>query len=57
MKTIILAILKEVDEDIAKLMLEEERGYVRWSLLTDPTNTILNWQRMRDDRKRYAEDK
>jgi hypothetical protein len=51
---LIRKILEEVDPDIKEIMLavgENEPNYENFQLLTDPANTILNWQAMRDRKK------
>jgi hypothetical protein len=49
MTKLIHTLLREVDRDIRKAMLEkDEDGYEAWEHLPDATNTILAWQAMRE---------
>lgn len=61
MKPLILAVLKDVDEDIGEIMLSNSTvhsgvyedgdtvgNHKLWELLNNPVDTILKWQELRD---------
>jgi len=49
MNKLIRKLLEEVDRDIRTAMLAKDKdGYEAWEHLPDATNTILNWQALRD---------
>lgn len=55
LKKIIDKLLKEVDEDIAEIMTRSATGSIPyWELLNSPVLTIIEWQRMRNDKKKDA---
>lgn len=47
-RTVIVKLLGEVDDDIREEMLTVDGDCEKWQLLPDPANTILGWQYMRD---------
>jgi hypothetical protein len=52
-REIIANLLEEVDADIRELMLKNDpkENMAAYMFLTDPANTILGWQAMRDRKK------
>ncbi len=55
LKDIIDKLLKEVDEDIAEIMTRSATGSILyWELLNSPALTIIEWQRMRNDKKEFS---
>ena len=63
LKKTIEKLLEEVDEDIKETMLTKEfdnestykESYYAWELTSSPILTIIEWQRMRNEKKKGSE--
>lgn len=53
MKEIMEKLLEEVDIDIKEAMMKKDQeGVEHWGYLNSPALTVIEWQRMRNDRMR-----
>lgn len=51
MREIMAKLLPEIDPDIRELLEKKEGDMEYWQYLPNPTQTVLDWQYMRDYKK------